>query len=66
LFTTDGEFLLILDSDQIPAPQILDRALGHILDPQVTLVQTLQWFSNVTDADPVGSQAPLFLGPPTP
>jgi len=63
LFLTEGEFLLILDADQIPSPQILDRTLGGFRDPEVALVQTPQWFSNVTDSDPLGSQAPLFYGP---
>jgi cellulose synthase (UDP-forming) len=63
LFETDGEFLLILDADQIPDEQILDRTLGYFADPRVALVQTPQWFTNVTDSDPLGSQAPLFYGP---
>lgn len=63
LFHTDGEFLLILDADQVPVPEILDRTLGWFEDPEMALVQTPQWFSNVTDADPLGSQAPLFYGP---
>lgn len=63
LFATHGEFMLILDADQIPAPEILDRTLGWFEDPEVALVQTPQWFSNVGDADPLGSQAPLFYGP---
>lgn len=64
LFATEGEFLLILDADQVPDPRILDRTLGYFADdPQVALVQTPQWFSNVTDSDPLGSQAPLFYGP---
>ena len=63
LFRTEGEFLLILDADQIPDPLILDRTLGWFRDPEVALVQTPQWFSNVTDSDPLGSQAPLFYGP---
>ena len=63
LFATHGEFMLILDADQIPAPEILDRTLGWFEDPEVALVQTPQWFSNVADADPLGSQAPLFYGP---
>src|SRR4029450_14142947 len=63
LFATDGEFMLILDADQVPDPAILDRTLGYFRDPQVALVQTPQWFSNVTDSDPLGSQAPLFYGP---
>ncbi|GAA2871774.1 glycosyltransferase [Pseudonocardia halophobica] len=63
LMQTEGEFLLILDADQIPDPQILDRVLGWFRDPDVAVVQTPQFFTNVTAADPLGSQAPLFYGP---
>ncbi len=63
LFLTSGEFMLILDADQIPAPDLLDKTLGWFDDEKVALVQTPQWFTNVTDADPLGSQAPLFYGP---
>lgn len=63
LFATEGEFLLILDADQMPGPEILDRTLGYFRDPKVAMVQTPQWFYNVTDADPLGSDAPLFYGP---
>ena len=63
LFATHGEFMLILDADQIPAPEILDRTLGWFQDPEVALVQTPQWFTNVTESDPLGSQAELFYGP---
>ena len=63
LMALEGEFLLILDADQIPEPEILDRTLGYFQDERVALVQTPQWFSNVTDSDPLGSQAPLFYGP---
>ncbi len=63
LLATEGEFLLILDADQIPDPEILDRTLGWFRDPKVAVVQTPQFFTNVTDSDPLGSQAPLFYGP---
>ncbi|SDO34050.1 cellulose synthase (UDP-forming) [Nakamurella panacisegetis] len=63
LLVTDGEFILILDSDQIPEPHILDRTLGYFSDPRVALVQTPQFFVNVSESDPLGSQAPLFYGP---
>lgn len=63
LAATQGEFLLILDADQIPEPDILDRTLGYFTNDRVALVQTPQWFSNVSDADLLGSQAPLFYGP---
>ncbi len=63
LLATEGEFLLILDADQVPAPDILDRTLGYLTDERMALVQTPQWFENVPDHDPLGSQAPLFYGP---
>ena len=63
LVATDGEFLLILDADQIPEPQILDRTLGYFHDDKMALVQTPQYFVNVPPGDPLGSQAPLFYGP---
>lgn len=64
LLQTEGEFLLVLDADQVPDPLILHRTLGYFADdPDVALVQTPQWFVNVDAADPLGSQAPLFYGP---
>ncbi|MBB5844375.1 cellulose synthase (UDP-forming) [Conyzicola lurida] len=63
LLETAGEFILILDADQVPDPRILDRTLGYFKDPMVALVQTPQWFENVPKADVLGSQAPLFYGP---
>jgi cellulose synthase (UDP-forming) len=63
LMETDGEFILILDADQVPEPEILDRTLGYFRDPHMALVQTPQYFHNVPFSDPLGSQAPLFYGP---
>jgi cellulose synthase (UDP-forming) len=63
LIETEGEFILILDADMIPRPEILDHTLGYFVDDQVALVQTPQIFSNVNENDPLGSQAPLFYGP---
>jgi cellulose synthase (UDP-forming) len=63
LMETDGEYILILDADQVPEPDILDRTLGYFYDPQMALVQTPQYFVNVPFSDPLGSQAPLFYGP---
>jgi cellulose synthase (UDP-forming) len=63
LLATEGEFLLILDADQVPEPQILDRTLGYFTDERMALVQTPQYFVNVPASDPLGSQAPLFYGP---
>jgi cellulose synthase (UDP-forming) len=63
LMQTTGEFLLILDADMIPRPEILEHTLGYFHDEKVALVQTPQVFSNVATGDPLGSQAPLFYGP---
>jgi cellulose synthase (UDP-forming) len=63
LFETTGEFLLVLDADQVPSPRILDRTLGYFADHAVAIVQTPQYFYNVPPSDPLGSQAPLFYGP---
>ncbi len=63
LMSLEGEFLLILDADQVPEPQILDATLGYFHDQKMALVQTPQYFVNVPADDPLGSQAPLFYGP---
>ncbi|MCU1572233.1 MAG: Cellulose synthase (UDP-forming) [Micrococcaceae bacterium] len=63
LLSTEGEFLLILDADQIPDPRILHRTLGYFNNRKMALVQTPQVFVNVPESDPLGSQAPLFYGP---
>jgi cellulose synthase (UDP-forming) len=63
LMTISGEFILILDADMVPRPEILDETLGYFQDPHVGLVQTPQIFVNVPDNDPLGSQATLFYGP---
>ncbi|MFL4477576.1 glycosyltransferase family 2 protein [Paeniglutamicibacter sp. ORCA_105] len=63
LMVTEGEFLLILDADQVPEQEILERTLGYFNNRRVALVQTPQYFTNVPNDDPLGSQAPLFYGP---
>jgi cellulose synthase (UDP-forming) len=63
LLQSHGEFILILDADQIAYPQILHRTLGYFSDPKVAFVQTPQWFYNIPKNDPFGSDAPLFYGP---
>ena len=63
LMQTAGEFILILDADQVPSREILDHTLGYFIDPQVALVQTPQDYWNVPKDDPLGSDAKLFYGP---
>jgi len=63
LTQTDGEFILILDADQIPAPEIIKRTIGYFEDQVLAFVQTPQYFYNLPPGDPFGSDAPLFYGP---
>ncbi|HZQ37598.1 MAG TPA: glycosyltransferase family 2 protein, partial [Dehalococcoidia bacterium] len=63
LFQTTGEFIIILDADQLAHPALLDQTLAYFDDPRVAFVQTPQPFYNVPEGDPFGSHAPLFYGP---
>jgi cellulose synthase (UDP-forming) len=63
LLQTNGDFILTLDADQIPAPEIAERTMGYFRDPKVSFVQTPQYFYNIPPTDPFGSDAPLFYGP---
>lgn len=44
---TDAEFVVTLDADHIPCPNLLERTLGHFDDPRIALVQTPQSFYNL-------------------
>ncbi|MBV9323200.1 MAG: glycosyltransferase [Chloroflexi bacterium] len=63
LLATDGEFILMLDADQVPTPRILDRMLAYFQDEKVAFVQSDQPFYNIPPGDPFGSDASLFYGP---
>ncbi|HEY1953538.1 MAG TPA: glycosyltransferase [Gemmatimonadaceae bacterium] len=43
---TDGKYILQLDADHVPLPNILDRLLGYFNDPDVAFVQSPQDFYN--------------------
>lgn len=43
---TQGELVLILDCDHIPACKILSETVGFFQNPNVALVQTPHWFYN--------------------
>lgn len=43
---TQGDLVLILDCDHIPACKILSETVGFFQDPRVALVQTPHWFYN--------------------
>lgn len=47
---TDGDLVAVFDADHVPAPEFLERTVGHFLDdPDLFLVQTPHFFLN---ADP--------------
>ena len=70
---TSGEFILTLDADHIPDPQILQRVVPYFYDYRVStgdytnnlvaFVQTPQDFYNLPMGDPFGHRASLFYGP---
>jgi cellulose synthase (UDP-forming) len=41
-----GELLLVLDADHVPAPDFLEATSGYFVDPQVAVVQTAHSFRN--------------------
>lgn len=44
---TRGEFIVTLDADHIPMPQLIDQLVGFFADPRVAAVQTTQDFYNL-------------------
>jgi cellulose synthase (UDP-forming) len=44
---TSGEFILVLDADHVPAPDIIDQLMGFFQDPKIAIVQTAQDFYNL-------------------
>ena len=44
---TSGDFILVLDADHVPAPDIVDHLVGFFRDPKIAIVQTAQDFYNL-------------------
>jgi cellulose synthase (UDP-forming) len=44
---SSGEFLVTLDADHVPMPDLIEQLLGFFEDPKVALVQTNQDFYNL-------------------
>lgn len=59
LSRSQGEFILVLDADQVPQPEIISRLLGLCQLPQVALVQSRQQFL-VPDGDPFYNRDAVF------
>jgi cellulose synthase (UDP-forming) len=56
---TDGDFLVILDSDTRVFPTLLENTLGYFRDPDLAWVQTPQWFYDIPEGkalDQIGAQ----------
>jgi cellulose synthase (UDP-forming) len=47
LSKTTGEFLVILDADHVPSPELIDELLGFFNEPEVGIVQATQDFYNL-------------------
>ncbi|HLG50167.1 MAG TPA: glycosyltransferase [Chloroflexota bacterium] len=47
LARTQGEFIVVLDADTVPQPDLLERTLGYFTDPRVAFVQLPQEFYNL-------------------
>lgn len=55
----DAEFLVTLDADHVPRPELLERMLGHMADPAVAVVQAPQSFYNRGFGHPRRADDPL-------
>lgn len=44
---TDGEFIVTLDADHVPMPDLIEQLIGFLEDPSVAAVQSTQDFYNL-------------------
>ena len=58
LARTSGEFIVVLDADFIPLPNLLERTLGHFGDQGLAFVQLPQTFYNLDSIQHVGDGLP--------
>jgi cellulose synthase (UDP-forming) len=66
LARTTEEFVLVLDPDHVPLPELLDRVLGHFDDPRVGFVQVAQAYHNAGEsfvARAAAEQTFAYYGP---
>jgi cellulose synthase (UDP-forming) len=47
LARTSAEFIVVLDADHVPSPEIVDNLIGFFADPNVAIVQGAQDFYNL-------------------
>jgi cellulose synthase (UDP-forming) len=60
---TEGEFIVVLDADTVPQPDILDKTLGYFTDERVALVQLPQEFYNLDSVQHVSRRDLGIPGP---
>lgn len=60
LEVVDSEFLVTLDADNVPRPELLELTLGYLEDPAVALVQGPQAFYNRGFQHPREGGDPLY------
>src|SRR5262252_1983888 len=60
LETAKGEFILIVDADFLPTPDVLERSVHHFLDPKVAVVQC-RWEHVNRDFSPLTEVQALML-----
>ena len=66
LTLTGAEFVLILDCDHVPRPELLERMLPRFNDPSIAYVQSPQYYANGVSNRLAGAawgQQALFFGP---
>jgi cellulose synthase (UDP-forming) len=63
----DAEFIVTLDADHVPRPELLERMLGYFADERVAVVQSPQHFYNRgfqhprDDDDPLRNEQSVFF-----
>ena len=61
---SEGDFIVILDSDTRPFPTILENTLGYFKDKDVAWVQTPQWFYDIPEGEDLHEKMGSYLGLP--
>ena len=60
LGVVEAEFLVTLDADHVPRPELLELSLGYLADPKVAVVQGPQAFYNRGFQHPRAEDDPLY------
>jgi len=59
---SDGDFMVILDSDTRVFPTLLENTLGYFRDPDLAWVQTPQWFYDIPEGASLNDVTEKHLG----